>query len=215
VSQRDLIGILNPVIRGWANYYRSVVSAKAFGACDSFLVKLLRSWSTRRHAHKNRHWVFRRYWRPTATWTWNFATSSGVSLWWHAKTTIRRHVKVKGTASPFDGQLAYWAQRLKVHPLTGYLLGQLLREQQGRCSWCHRYFLDSEAIEIDHILPRSLGGTNAFSNRQALHRHCHDQKTTKDGSPSGKSSAHDKRHIAEEPCDGKPSRTVLQAGGGK
>jgi RNA-directed DNA polymerase len=214
VSQRDLIGILNLVIRGWANYYRQVVSANVFEACDHFLVTLLLSWAKRRHPHKNRSWVLHRYWRPTATRTWNFATSEDAHLWLHAKTEIRRHVKVKGTASPFDGNIGYWSQRLKSHPLTGFLLGQLLHIQLGRCRWCHRYFMDGEIIEIDHILPRTLGGTDIFSNRQALHRHCHDQKSARDGS-SGRSSVHDKGHIVEERNEGKPSRSVLQAGGKK
>jgi RNA-directed DNA polymerase len=35
----------------------------------------------------------------------------------HADTPIRRHVKVRGSASPYDGNLVYWAQRLRNHPL--------------------------------------------------------------------------------------------------
>jgi len=33
-SQEQLIGTLNPIIRGWANYYRTVVAAKTFSLCD-------------------------------------------------------------------------------------------------------------------------------------------------------------------------------------
>jgi RNA-directed DNA polymerase len=31
-------------------------------------------------------------------------------------------------------------------------------------------------MEIDHILPRHLGGQDDLPNLWALHRHCHDQR---------------------------------------
>ena len=37
VSQDALIALLNPVIRGWANYFRTVVSSRAYATCDSHL----------------------------------------------------------------------------------------------------------------------------------------------------------------------------------
>jgi RNA-directed DNA polymerase len=213
LPQRALIERLNPVIRGWANYYRTVVSSRTYAACDSHLVRALLRWTTRRHPRKARGWVFRRYWRPTASRTWLFATTDGMRLRWHADTSIRRHVKVKGGASPFDGNLRYWAQRLQGHPLTGSLVGALLQRQQGRCGWCRRYFMEGEAWEVDHLLPRRLGGSDRSSNRQLLHRHCHQQKTAVDGSQSG--GVRDSDHVAEKRNEGKRSRSVLQAGGGE
>jgi RNA-directed DNA polymerase len=83
---------------------------------------------------------------------------------------------VKGTASPFDGTLVYWTTRLQHHPLTNGTLGKLLARQQGRCGIGGLSFRDDECIEIDHILPQSLGGTDALTHLMALHRHCHDQR---------------------------------------
>lgn len=214
VPQQVLIDLLNPVIRGWANYFRPVVSSRAYAACDSHLVRALLRWSTRRHPRKSRGWVFRRYWRPSVSRKWTFATSEEVRLRWHTDTAIRRHVKVKGRASPFDGNLHYWAQRLKVHPLTGSLVGSLLQRQQGRCGWCQRYFMEGEAWEVDHLIPRRLGGSDRSSNKQLLHRHCHQQKTAVDGSQLQRGIS-DSDHVAEKRNEGKPSRSVLQAGGGE
>jgi RNA-directed DNA polymerase len=214
VSQKALIDVLNPMIRGWANYFRAGVSSAAYSACDSQLVRALLRWTKRRHPRKSRGWVFRRYWRPTASRKWNYATAEGLRLLRHSDTKIRRHVKVKGSASPFDGNLRYWAQRLHDHPLTGTLVGSLLRRQQGRCRWCGRYFMEGEAWEVDHYLPRSLGGSDQVSNKVLLHGHCHHQKTAGDGSQSS-SGTRDKDHVAEERNEGKLSRSVLQAGGGE
>jgi RNA-directed DNA polymerase len=200
LPHRALIEWLNPVTRSWANSFRTVVRSRAYAACDSHQVRALLRWTKHRHSHQSRGWVFRRYWRSTDSRTWTFSTADGVKLRWHADIPIRRHVKGKGNASPFDGNLRYWAQRLKAHPLTGSLVGGLLQRQQGRCSWCRRYFMEGAGWEVDRLLPRCLGGSDRSSNNQLLHRHCHQQKTAVDGSQS--SGVRDNDHVAEKRNEG-------------
>lgn len=128
---------------------------------------------TRKHPKKGAKWVKEKYWRTVEGNTWTFATSDGSrlrTLRRHATTPIQRHIKVKGRASPFDGNLLYWAKRLKNHPLTKTTLGKLLQKQQGKCRWCGLYFREEDHIEIDHMIPSSLGGGEEFSNKAALHR---------------------------------------------
>jgi RNA-directed DNA polymerase len=62
-------------------------------------------------------------------------------------------------------------------------------------------------MEIDHIIPRELGGTEAGYNLQLLHRHCHDMKTARD---IGERGAYDKGQVVEEPDELKSSRPVLK-----
>jgi RNA-directed DNA polymerase len=178
LTQKALIGQLNPRIRGWSNYYRHVVSKRTFNDCDYQLFPALLRWATRRHPRKSATWRVRRYWRTIRGDHWSFATAEGVQLAKHAAVPIRRHVLVRGAASPYDGNLLYWARRLQQqHPLTrGSILGRLLARQQGKCGYCGLYFLDDAHIEIDHWIPRSLGGDDRLSNLMALHRHCHDQR---------------------------------------
>ncbi len=52
---------LNPIIRGWAAYYRTQVSAVAFGKLDSYLWRLTWKWAKRSHSTKPAYWVFTRY----------------------------------------------------------------------------------------------------------------------------------------------------------
>jgi RNA-directed DNA polymerase len=61
-------------------------------------------------------------------------------------------------------------------------LATLLKRQQGKCNHCGLPFKPGDLIEIDHIEAKVKGGKNAYANLQALHRHCHDTKTTTDGS---------------------------------
>jgi len=178
LTQKALIGQLNPRIRGWSNYYRHVVSKRVLTDCDYQLFPVLLRWATRRHPRKSATWRVRRYWRTINGDHWSFATAEDIQLAKHAAVPIRRHVLVRGAVSPYDGNLLYWARRLQQHhPLTrGSTLGRLLARQQGNCGYCGLYFLDEAHIEIDHWIPRSLGGDDRLSNLMALHRHCHDQR---------------------------------------
>jgi RNA-directed DNA polymerase len=65
-------------------------------------------------------------------------------------------------------------------------------------------------MEVDHIIPRSQGGSDRYWNLQLLHRHCHDLKTAKDGSSARGRGISDKDHLIEEPCAVKVASTVLK-----
>jgi RNA-directed DNA polymerase len=207
-----LLVALNPVIRGWSMYYRTVVSKEIFASCDYRLGSTLRHWAGRRHPHKNMRWVFAKYWRPGKHDRLEFCTPDGLRLIRHADIPIKRHVKVRGAASPYDGNLPYWVARLRDHPLTTGRIAILFRRQRGACARCGLLFTDRDIIEVDHVRPRSLGGAHELANMQALHRHCHDQKTAADGALPGRHrrGVHDKDHVAEEPDEAKASCPVLK-----
>ncbi len=186
-SQGAVIKHLNPVIRGWANYYSSQCSKRVFTKLDHLLYLKLARWAKRRHPNKNGHWITDKYWHTHGDNNWIFSTTDGLRLIEHAKTPIIRHTKVKGTASPFDGSLIYWSSRMGKHPELPKLNALLLKKQKGKCPYCGLTFIDGDVIEKDHIIPRSTGGLNEYKNFQLLHRHCHDQKTRHDGSQGNKS----------------------------
>ena len=96
------------------------------------------------------------------------------------------------------------------HPEVSTSVATLLKIQKGKCTHCGLYFREEDVMEVDHIIPRNKGGKDQYNNLQLLHRHCHDQKTTVDGSVG---STHDKRQITEEPDEVKISRPVLKTSG--
>jgi RNA-directed DNA polymerase len=138
------------------------------------------------------------YWTTKGGATWSFAAPDGHVLSRHARVRIRLHVKVQGPASPFDGNLVYWSQRLRTHPLMATRVARLLTRQEGRCAGCGLFLTDQDRIEVDHIVPRSLGGSHDETNLRLLHRHCHDQR----GIP-------DKDRTTEEPDEVNISCPVL------
>ncbi len=142
--QAALIDHLNPVIKGWANYYRTVVAKESYARCDHRLYSKLRSWARRRHPNKTIRWVSRKYWALDQGEGWTFKAPDGSVLKKHAAIPIKRHVKVKGATSPYGGDLLSWAQRLKAHPLVdskvGYLLISLTSEPNSKLICLLRLF---------------------------------------------------------------------------
>ena len=181
--QQGLISRLNPVIRGWAGFYSGSVAKRVFNRMDALLYAKLRRWSQRRHPLKSHTWVVSRYWHSVGERKWVFKDRDGPALVKHSDTPILRHVKVKGNASPYDGDWLYWARRLGRHPELPRWKCELLKRQDGRCAWCGLFFTDmQDLMESDHRGPKALGGADAMHNQQLLHRHCHDEKTAVDGS---------------------------------
>jgi RNA-directed DNA polymerase len=133
---------LNPIIRGWSAYYRTVVSSRLFAQLDQFMWTLTYKWAKHGHPNKSKHWIADRYFGPfnrSRRDRWVFGDrDSGAYLHKFAWTKIVRHQMVPGTASPDDPTLAdYWTERRlrRTPPLDGISL-RLLKAQHGRCPLC-------------------------------------------------------------------------------
>jgi RNA-directed DNA polymerase len=108
--QRNLILLLNPIIRGWAQYHRHVVASRTFATVDHRIWRTLWYWSKRRHPDKSAQWIMERYFRKRGSRTWVFGakerlpdgTHRWVDLFYAADVLIRRHPKIKRDANPFD-----------------------------------------------------------------------------------------------------------------
>jgi len=145
-----LIARLNPIITGWAAYYRIGVSKHAFGALDAHLWRLAWKWARYSHPNKPRRWIIARYFgmfNPARQDKWVLGSrETGFYLRKFAWTKIVRHRMVAGRASPDDPALTgYWQQRrrrdrLPVDPATWHLL----RRQRGRCPLCRGLLLHAD-----------------------------------------------------------------------
>ncbi len=138
---------LNPIIRGWSAYYRTVVSSEAFAKLDKHVWTLTYKWATYSHSNKSRHWVVNRYFGAFNRFRrdrWVFGDrDSGAYLFKFGWTKIVRHQMVPGTASPDDPDLsAYWAtRRQRSTPPVGGVNLRLLKTQHGRCPRCGGFLL--------------------------------------------------------------------------
>jgi RNA-directed DNA polymerase len=172
---------LNPILRGWANYFRIGVSAKIFSAIDRWMFQRCVRYVKFSHPKKSRKWCSSKYWgklnrQRNDRWVFGDKSTGGylLKLSW---IPIKRHVLVKGRASPDDPTLKeYWIkrQKRKIHDLPTKLKS-LARTQKGLCVHCKTTLFNGEELHKHHYRPRSEGGTDEHANLQLVHFFCHQQ----------------------------------------
>ena len=136
MSAADLIDQLNPKIRGWANYHRHVVSKRTFGRVDLSIFSSLWRWARRRHPNKSPRWFKPKYFDRRGNRDWSFfgetcddeGQPNKVWLYHAMSTPIKRHVKVKGEANPYDPTYeTYFEEREAAHMLETFRGTRTLR----------------------------------------------------------------------------------------
>jgi RNA-directed DNA polymerase len=178
-----LVLALNPVIHGWALYHRHVVSKATFSSCDNAIFQTLWRWARRRHPNKGARWVRRKYFRTVGGARWVFhgeVLDEDQCLSKAAKVPIRRHVKIRAEANPFDPTWEVYFERRLTASMEANLAGRrrllhLWREQGGFCPVCEQPLLATDEWHNHHIVWRSLGGPDTANNRVLLHANCHRQ----------------------------------------
>lgn len=83
---------------------------------------------------------------------------------------IGEFLKARGV-SPWDYRL------LEVDPVPTSLRYEVLKRAHGKCQLCHT---SERPLHVDHIIPRSKGGSNELGNLQALCDECNQGKSNKD-----------------------------------
>lgn len=180
----DLIHQLNPLIRGWVNYHRHVVSKKTFRKVDHLIFQKLWQWAKRRHRTKSARWIRSRYfgqaWRFHAKVKEKNGKRRVDYLYRAANTPIRRHIKVRAEANPYHPAWEhYFEQRLQAK-MTTRLQGQprllyLWQRQKGVCPVCQEKLTEETDWEQHHLHPRVQGGSDTVDNLALLHPTCHRQ----------------------------------------
>ncbi|WP_211289638.1 hypothetical protein SPSIL_052290 [Sporomusa silvacetica DSM 10669] len=165
-NQGSLIYELNPVIRGWCNYYSTVVSKKVFAKIENVVFQMLWSWAKRRHPEKSRHWIYKRYWIAHMGKI-AFKDKDSPPIIKHNATPIRRHIKVQTTRSPFDGDWLYWATRMGKYTSLDKKVAEALKKQKGKCVLCGLYF-----TELDLPSTVSLANKDHPAMYWLTHSHC-------------------------------------------
>ncbi len=121
-SAERLRNVLNPKIRGWAYYYRHVVSKDVFSKMDHDIFLAIYSWIRKRHPHKSRTWRKRKYFRSKALRNWIFSARAvqensqikHIDLFNMGYLEIKRHRKIVAMATPFDPSYKEYFDQRKI-----------------------------------------------------------------------------------------------------
>ena len=181
-SVMNLIGKINPVIRGKANYLNKYVSSKAFKSLDTYLFKRVR-FANRTHPNKNNKWKRNKYWgrlnrQINDNWIFGDKESGNYMLKFHW-TKIKRHSLVSKRASPDDPSLKeYWSKRNKTRQKSETVKWnakqeQVAYKQEYRCPVGKQTLFNNEELHLHHIVPRGEGGKDTLNNLVWVHLFCH------------------------------------------
>jgi RNA-directed DNA polymerase len=181
VSARLLIARLNPIIRGWTQYHRHVVSKDTFAKIDHAVFQAIWRWAKRRHPNKGKRWVKKKYFKAIGSRDWVFygdLDGKELHLFCATSVPIRRHIKIKGQANPYDPEWEIYFEKRLAAKMTKNMAGhrQLLRlweAQGGLCPICNQKITRRTGWHNHHIIWRSKGGPDIPDNRILLHPDCH------------------------------------------
>gem|GEM_PF-3408101 len=99
------------LLRGWANYYKHVVSRKVFGDLDHAFWQMTWKWARRRLPNKYKGWVKGKYYRRIKGRDWRFVEKGNTEpLILSGPTRLIRHTKIRAQVNPYDPA---WADYLK------------------------------------------------------------------------------------------------------
>lgn len=176
-----LISELNPIIRGYANYWRHQVSKELFSKMDSYIWSKVKSFLRRLHPKKPWKWIIKRYFYPDiygqSQSNWLLTDpSQKYQLIRMAWTPIVRHEMVKYKNSPFDSTLTgYYEKRdMKLFEKDNVAYKQkMAKRQKHKCPICQTSLSTEEGLETHHRQPRCHGGTNEYQNLWLVHISCH------------------------------------------
>ena len=191
----EIIAQLNPILRGWANYHRHVVSSRIFNDMDHDIFWCVWRWALRRHPTRTKHWVKQTYFPKVDQRNWVFTSGRSrghgqmetrtsklrpLHLFRLSSVPIKRHIKIRANANPYDPVWeTYFEARLHARTkdtLEDRIDLQLLwHRQSGICPVCDQPLMPDDPWERHHVIWRVYGGSDTLDNLQLLHPNCHRQ----------------------------------------
>ncbi|HJE67552.1 MULTISPECIES: group II intron reverse transcriptase/maturase [Pseudomonas] len=186
LTQEELIGRLNPVLRGWAQYHSQAVAKATFKKLDNLIFWLLRRWAKRRHPKKLATWSWNKYFHSIGGRKQVFAhpyrgkkgERKYRELYELAKTVIKRQKRLSGGYHPYDAALEQKWEKLRVQRMQHKLrfrkqILSLYRRQKGNCALCGHAITRETGWDDHHVIRRVDGGKDTLKNRVLLHPNCH------------------------------------------
>lgn len=179
-----LIAAINPLIRGWANYHRHVVSKAVFSYVDSQIWKKIWRWCVRRHPRKSKRWIHSKYFKSHGMRNWVFSGSDSggkeYELFSAMSIPVKRHIKIRAEANPYEVRWeSYFEKRLDylwIESLQGRRkIVTLWRKQNQVCPLCGLRITQETGWNIHHRIKKVLGGGDGLTNLLLLHPNCHRQ----------------------------------------
>lgn len=175
-----IIRKLNPILRGWINYYRiSYGSAEVFSRLSWYILTLFWRWAKRIHPRENKWWIKKKYIFSTQTHSWiiGFVSSIGIPVHLVKPATIKT-IKVKAvntTKNPYYDK-EYFDNEHKVLTIMDFRRKVYIKHKY-KCAACGEILDENESVELHRINAGKDGGKYTLKNTVPLHKTCHESVT--------------------------------------
>ncbi|KAB8330184.1 HNH endonuclease [Scytonema tolypothrichoides VB-61278] len=143
---------LAPIVRGWRNYHRFCKMDGAKHNLHHIELRTFRKFNkeTKQDRHTSKKLLDKAF--PKVPYSEN------------------SHISVKGTKSPYDGDLTYWSERNS--KLYDGITSKTLTKQKHTCGYCGHKMLSDERVHLHH---KDSNHSNwKPKNLLAVHESCHD-----------------------------------------
>lgn len=145
-TQHDLIFTLNPVIKGWGEYYQFSAATGTYRKVDNSIFQKLWKWCLRRHHNKGLGWIKNRYFHKTGNRDWVFSTEESgrdkqCSLILLTNIKIKKYPQLKAAYNPYDPAWDDYAEQRAVIKMKFSLKGRksliyMWEKQDRKCQLC-------------------------------------------------------------------------------
>lgn len=148
-KQHELIMRLNPILNGWANYYKYSAASNVFRKADHQIFKKLWQWALRRHGNKCKGWIKERYFHKIDGRDWVFAVKKKnekkeeyyvpATILFHTK--IQKYPQLKCDVNPFDPEWRQYLEKRRTVKMKMSLKGKrsliaMWERQKQNCVLC-------------------------------------------------------------------------------
>ena len=181
-TQQELIGKLNPIIRGWALYHAHNASKQTFSMVDNQIWQCLWRWARRRHPKKGGEWIYNRYFHLVEQRVWTFAVPryspestseyDYILLERASNREIKRFVKIKSETNPFAPEWQMYFEERETDKLRDTLNGRvkllnIFQRQKGLCAVCGKRMTVETGCKIHYLRCGNI------RTKQMVHPFCH------------------------------------------
>jgi RNA-directed DNA polymerase len=171
-----LIKDLNPILRGWTNYYRSSYhSQKVFQSIGHYIYQSWWKWAQKKHPNRNKHWIYNQYIFKTPKRSWQIGFSQerllfDISLAQQIKVSnLRNHV------NPYTDE-DYYISRIIIRDAQRFRKA-VYKLNNFKCNVCDQSLHGPEKIHLHHVTSRKDGGKYTLENIVPVHEICHESIT--------------------------------------
>lgn len=171
-----LIRDINPILKGWTNYYRSSYHSQlVFQSLGHYVYQKWWKWALKKHPNRNKNWIYYKYIFVTPERSWRIGKSKDFLLF---DPTLAKQIKVKNLRNNINPYVDedYYVQRTILRDADRFRKA-IYKIHNFRCTVCNQPLFGEEQIHLHHIIARKDGGMYSLENIIPLHATCHDSIT--------------------------------------